>query len=347
MSYITLADLGQESAPRRSADNDVKRAFTKNAIAINAQSQAVLPQVLPAIGATAAGVMAALNAFQPWSEPSAAEIAARSIGNAGLYWVWYGKWDSSQTIRANLQAALNNVRVRSGQREGAVLGQQRDVNVWAETARETPAAVEQRARELAAKGASAVECVANPLVCFWDETTPGQKIAIGVGAAALIGIPTLFYFGGFISAAGNVLARVTKNSEKRRHIGWSDPRLTKCRGCGDVGDAPLCKKCEEGGVFPQHYADVLVARKPMAKGHSVLKKSLLLDAKRAEKSRRISMGEPKYVAAPGAGVGGAIRSYYAEMPCALGCGANSKSVYGVCKACAPAFMANIEKSAAS
>lgn len=224
MSYITLADLGQ-TAPthdRRPADNDTKRAFTKNAIAINAQSQAVPVQALPAIEAQARGVMAALNTFQAWSEPSTAELALRPA----LYWLWYGKWDSSQTVRANLQAALNNVLVRGGQRGGTVIGQQRDVNVWAETARETPAAVEERAREMAAQGRDAVECVSNPLMCYWEKTTPGQKIAIAGGAALLIGVPALFYFGGFISAAGNIAERLTRNGD---FLGYcrtlTDPQL--------------------------------------------------------------------------------------------------------------------------
>lgn len=218
MAYITLSDIGQTSqaASAREADNDTKRAFTKNAIAINAQSQAAPVQALPTIGAQAAGLLSALSAFQPWTEPSAAEIAARSVGNGGLYWLWYGKWDSSQTVRANLQAAINNVRVKTGAKEGVIHGQQRDVNVWVETARETPAAVEQRARELALQGQDAVKCVSNPLACYWEKTTPGQKVAIAAGAAVLVGVPTLLYFGGFISAIGNVAERLTRNPRRSR-----------------------------------------------------------------------------------------------------------------------------------
>lgn len=211
MAFVTLADLGQETA-RREADNDTKRAFTKNAITINSLSQSLPPVALQAIAAQANGVMSALAAFQPWSEPTTAELALYPA----VYWLWYGKWDSSQTVRANLQAAVNNVRVRGGERDGAVLGQQRDVNLAVEMARETPAAIEQRARELAAKGETVVECASNPLSCYWEKTTPGQKVAIALGAAVLIGAPTLFYFGGFISAAGNLAARATaKNSKKR------------------------------------------------------------------------------------------------------------------------------------
>lgn len=220
MAFITLADLGQETA-RREANNDTKRALTKAAISVNEMSRSLPVQALPAVEAQARAHTSVLDSYQPWSEPTAAELALYPA----VYWLWYGKWDSSQTVRANLQAAVSNIRVKTGAKEGAIHGRQTDVSLLAETLRETPGAVKDEAKEktcatLASFGALTKEqCLrlmndpnTSAAGLVWESIPTWAKVTGG----AVIAGGVLFYFGGFISAAGNIAERLTRNHDRKR-----------------------------------------------------------------------------------------------------------------------------------
>lgn len=203
--FVSLNDLlgmGQVAA-RKEAESDTKRSLSKQAISVNDRSKALAVSSLPSLEAEARAVLALLDTYQAWD---------------GSSWPLVG-YDSSQTARANLQAAISNIRVRTGVKEGAIHGQQQDVNVLVETAKNTPTAVGDRAKELQDQAFSVVECFKDPIACLWDKTTKSQKLALGIGAGALtLGavVYTTTIFGGVISAAGNVAEKMTRNAPKRR-----------------------------------------------------------------------------------------------------------------------------------
>lgn len=65
-------------------------------------------------------------------------------------------------------------------------------------------------------GKKALECASDPVTCLWKNTTTGQKVAIGLTGAVLVGVPTLFYLGPLIRAVGNAAEKATKSNRNRR-----------------------------------------------------------------------------------------------------------------------------------
>lgn len=200
--FVSLSDLGLGQV-RKEAESDVKRSLTKQAISVNGRSTALPVTSLPALESEARGVLALLDGYQAWD---------------GSSWPLVG-WDSSQTVRANLQAAISNIRVRSGTKEGAIHGQQTDVNVLTETAKNTPGAVKQQAGDMVDAAKAAADCAKDPVRCWWNKTSATQKIGIGIGAG-VVGVGAALYattiFGGAIAAAGNVAEKLTRNGKRRR-----------------------------------------------------------------------------------------------------------------------------------
>lgn len=112
---MRLAGFGQVKVE---ATKEEKINLTKQAKGLVSASQVQTGPMLLALESSVRALLAKLDSLQAFEDSSFFEI---------------GSWDSSQTIRANLQAAINNIRVRSGVREGTVHSQQRDVSVAAET----------------------------------------------------------------------------------------------------------------------------------------------------------------------------------------------------------------------
>lgn len=202
VSLNDLLGLGQVAA-RKAAENDTKRSLSKQAISINDRSDSLPVAALPGLEGEARGVLALLDTYQAWD---------------GSSWPLVG-WDSSQTVRANLQAAISNIRVKTGAKEGAIHGQQKDVNLLTETAKNYPGAVGERADELGNAAGDALKCVKDPITCWWEKTSKTQKLAVGLGAGMLtLGavVYTTTIFSGAITAVGNVAEKLTKNAPKRR-----------------------------------------------------------------------------------------------------------------------------------
>lgn len=202
VSLNDLLGLGQVAA-RKVAENDTKRSLSKQAISINDRSDSLPVAALPGLEGEARGVLALLDTYQAWD---------------GSSWPLVG-WDSSQTVRANLQAAISNIRVKTGAKEGAIHGQQKDVNLLTETAKNYPGAVGERAKELGNAADDTLKCVKDPITCWWEKTSKTQKLAVGIGAGVLtLGavVYTTTIFSGAITAVGNVAEKLTKNAPKRR-----------------------------------------------------------------------------------------------------------------------------------
>ena len=110
-------------------------------------------------------------------------------------------------------------RVKTGAKEGAIHGQQKDVNLLTETAKNYPGAVGERAKELGNAADDTLKCVKDPITCWWEKTSKTQKLAVGIGAGVLtLGavVYTTTIFSGAITAVGNVAEKLTKNAPKRR-----------------------------------------------------------------------------------------------------------------------------------
>jgi len=112
------------------ADRDTKVKLTAWAKSLNARSQTVAPAMASPLEAEIRAATSNLDMFQPWDDSDALSVAARVL-SWGM--VDTSRYDSSQTVRANLQRALLNVRIRTGVREGRIpTAPERDVSVAAE-----------------------------------------------------------------------------------------------------------------------------------------------------------------------------------------------------------------------
>ena len=107
---------------KKEATKEQKIALTGNAKHLNAQSQTA--ETIQRIGGP--------GALEALVRANMTQIDGLVMFEESGILDW-GSWDSSQTIRANLQATINNIRVNTGTREGTVHGQQRDVSVATET----------------------------------------------------------------------------------------------------------------------------------------------------------------------------------------------------------------------
>lgn len=202
VSLNDLLGLGQVAA-RRDPSGLEARAISQQAISINDRSRSLPVAALPGLEGEARAALALLDTYQPFEKFS---------------WLLFS-YDSSQTVRANLQAAISNIRVKTGAKEGAIHGQQKDVNLLTETAKNYPGAVGERAKELGNAAGDALKCVKDPITCWWEKTSKTQKLAVGLGAGVLtLGavVYTTTIFSGAITAVGNVAEKLTKNAPKRR-----------------------------------------------------------------------------------------------------------------------------------
>lgn len=77
-------------------------------------------------------------------------------------------------------------------------------------------AAENAVKAIGDAGKKTIECVSDPVTCFWKNTTTGQKVALGLAGTVLVGVPTLFYLGPLIRAVGNAAENATKSNRNRR-----------------------------------------------------------------------------------------------------------------------------------
>lgn len=96
------------------APKEVKIRLSQQAKTLVSHSQTATGTALIALESAARAILAELDQYQSFEDSSYFE---------------FGSWDSSQTIRANLQATISNIRVKTGIKEGAIHGQQKDVSV--------------------------------------------------------------------------------------------------------------------------------------------------------------------------------------------------------------------------
>lgn len=120
---MRYSGLGQLKTPASKAD---KISLSEQGKQLVATSQSASGDTLTSLETTVRATLSRLDALQSFEDSSYFET---------------GSWDSSQTIRANLQAAINNIRVRAGTRQGTVHTQQRDVSVATETVKNIPTEV--------------------------------------------------------------------------------------------------------------------------------------------------------------------------------------------------------------
>jgi hypothetical protein len=232
VSYVELSDLSAalgSLSGTQVATREVKETLTKISKDLVRQANNAPGNTSPTNAATLAALNASilntqaqLNSFNPWADSSTdfsdSLNLIKSIATFGF--AGGGEYAPSQIVRNNLGVALNVVRGKMGQEVTRIADtrpQGAPTNVWVDTAANMPGATNEVAKERMCQivgwlGGPEDLCKryanGDPSLGVWDLIPLWVKITGGLTVAGV----GLFYFGGFIKAAGYLAERATKSN---------------------------------------------------------------------------------------------------------------------------------------
>lgn len=155
---------------RPEATAEQKQQFTNQARGLFAQSRDLPPHMLPSIGSAVRAVLAQLGEVQPWRDQGG----------------WFSDVEASDVVRAQLQQALKNVLVRTGQTDSSWSIETRpfeEVNVVTETGRNMPGEISKCLAD-PASCLPRFDCGSLPQPLRWVCENPGKTAGFAVGILA-------------------------------------------------------------------------------------------------------------------------------------------------------------------